>query len=55
MKVDEIYLTESAADRLFSKLEQYNKVHPDDQITAQQLAEQLLNYGIQWLDISVLD
>ena len=55
LKLADIYLQSDLSDKLFDKLEQYNKAHPDDTITAQEFAVMLLEYGIRYLDISALD
>lgn len=55
MRLGEIYLTDEVSDKLFDKLEVYNKNHPDDRITAQKLAEMFLDYGIRYLDVTAID
>ena len=55
MYLDTIYLTNSLADELFNKLEEYNSKHPDEKLTAQQLAEKILEHGIRWTDTKELE
>lgn len=51
MTLNEMYLSSSQAEELFNKLEKYNEEHPEEKITAQKLAEKLLNYAIKYIDV----
>ena len=56
MKLNEIYLSEEATRKLFEKLEIYNHSKiSEEQITAQELAEKLLEYAIAYLGVGNLD
>ena len=51
MKVNEIYLTETEAEALIDKTEKYNRLHPDEQISFQMMAERLLSIALFNLEI----
>ena len=55
LRLPEMYLSEDDSKELFEKLEVYNKKHPDDTITAMELAKLFLEYGVRYLDVTALD
>ena len=51
MKLNEIYLTPTEEEALTEKTEQYNRLHPDEPISFQMMAEKLLTLALFRYDI----
>ena len=49
-----IIINEDAAGKLIAKQLQYNEAHPDEPLTVQETAKMLLEYAIDFLDISAI-
>ena len=54
LRLPDMYISDEDADKLMDKLSQYNKAHPDDELTLKDFSKMLMEYGINYLDISAL-
>ena len=55
LQLTPIFINEDAAEKLIAKQLQYNEAHPEEPLTVQEVAKIMLEYAIDFLDITAID